>query len=116
MFYFPEPPVHPTNDGWENKLINPPSGIAHCPDNPLPPPPPLQAMPHVASIASMAQSIQFSINYKVLLIELQIDKENNQPTNQAQRHPNPLPYIPSNLQPKKIVMREKLLSMICILR
>jgi hypothetical protein len=77
---FPEPPMHPTNDGWENIPSNPPSGIAQWPDNPLPPPPPLHSMPHVASAASMAQSIQVPKNYKMIPIEPQMDK-GKQPIN-----------------------------------
>jgi hypothetical protein len=72
--------VQPTNDGWDNNPINPPSGIAHWPDNPFPPPPPLQSIPHVASSASMAQSVQVPRNYKVFPNEPQIDK-GKQPAN-----------------------------------
>jgi hypothetical protein len=50
---FPEPPVYPTNDCWNNNTINPPFGINRWPDNPFPPPPPLHSMPHVVFAASM---------------------------------------------------------------
>jgi hypothetical protein len=77
---FPEPPMQPTNDGWENIPANPPSGIVHWPDVPLPPPPPMHSMPHVAYAASMAHFVQVPRNYKALPLEPQLDK-GKQPAN-----------------------------------
>jgi hypothetical protein len=59
---FHEPPMYPTNHGWENNPINPPFRIAHYPSNPFPPPHPLHSMPYVSFASSMNRSIQITRN------------------------------------------------------
>jgi hypothetical protein len=66
--------MQPANDGWENVPANPPSGIVHWPNVSLPPPPPIQPMPLVASATSHAHSVKVPINYKAFPLEPQLDK------------------------------------------
>jgi hypothetical protein len=71
-----QPHVPPTNDGWENVPVNPPSGVVHWPTMslPLPPPPPLQPAQPVAFVASHVHYVQLPKNYKALAIEPQPSK------------------------------------------
>jgi hypothetical protein len=73
---FLEPPMHTTNDGWENIIANPSFGIVHWPDIPFPPLPPLHSMPNVGYDASMNHYVQVPRNYKAFPIDPPLDKEN----------------------------------------
>jgi hypothetical protein len=66
---FPEPPVQPVNDGWDNNPVNPPSSITQWPVNPPLPP---HTTPFVTSTASIAHSPPK--DHRVPSHEIQMDK------------------------------------------
>jgi hypothetical protein len=67
----------------EINLVNTPLNITQWHDNPLPPPPPLHSVPHVASTTSMAHSPPK--NYKVPPNDPQVDKGKNHATSPSSK-------------------------------